>query len=162
MGKGLGRLGGQTFMPIECLTTFFIINGHASLKIRNGTMAVKKNVKQNGDGKVEWQGSYNYYLTTADKAGIKKMGVGPQEILGRWAELLAHGYKVSASIDGEERFYTVTAYNADKSCPNAGYSLSQRHSDLFTAINAVWFVIAEVYGWEVWEDIGQPELAFNW
>jgi hypothetical protein len=154
-------IGGRTSLSVECLATYFIINGYISERIVNA-MSVKKNVKQSSNGKVDWKGSYNYYLTSADKTGIKKLSVKSEDVLARWRELMDRGYKCSATADTLERFYTVTAFANQDHVPNAGYSLSLRHSDFFVAVNAVWFVVAEKYNWEMWEDVGQEELPFSW
>ena len=153
---------GRTSLSVECLTTFFIINACRSEQIRSNAMAVKKNVKKSSNGRVEWKGSYNYYLRSQDKEGIKKLSNKTEDVLGRWQELIDRGYKCSASIEVQERFYTVTAFANQGSSPNAGYSLSIRHADFFVAINAVWFVIAEVYEWEQWDDLGQGALPYEW
>jgi hypothetical protein len=150
-------------MPLECLTTFFMVNGHVSQIIKAGAnMTVKKNVKKAAGGRIEWLGSYNYYLTTADKAGIKKLSIKSDDVLARFQELVDSGYKVSVTLDSEERFYTVTAFASQRTSPNAGYSMSLRHSDSLVAINALWHVVATVMTWERWENLGQDELPFNW
>lgn len=124
-------------------------------------MAVKKDVKKS-NGRIEWLGSYNYYLTTTDKAGIKKLSIHEKDVLLRLAELVDHGYKVSMTQDTLERFYTLTAFANQPGSPNAGYSMSLRHSDFQVAANALWFVVATVMGWERWDNLGQDELPFNW
>ena len=163
MGKGHQPEKSLGIMSIECLTTFFIINGRMSQMIKAGeVMTVKKNVKKGSNGRVEWLGSYNYYLTESDKKGIKEMQIKPGDVLGRLQELVDAGYKVSMTLDTKERFYTVTAFASQVSSPNAGYSMSLRHSDSLVAVNALWHVVATVMGWEQWENLGQDELPFNW
>ena len=127
-------------------------------------MTTRKKVSPstNGNGKVEWLGSYNHYLTTTEKTAIKKLETDDKNVLERMIALVDMGYKVSMAMESQERYYIVTAFANSKGHPNAGYSLSLRHDHLRIACNALWFVISDVYDGSQWANLGQSELGFNW
>jgi len=88
-------------------------------------------------GKVQFRGFVNVYLKPHEKAQIKKDLLTPDAAWVFIEELTGNGYKFSLTRSSDDKFYTATAYCNDFRKANAGYGLSQRHSDHLVAITAL-------------------------
>lgn len=102
-------------------------------------VANKKRAKP-GDkdyGKVTFRGFVNVYLKPHEKAQIKAQLLEAPALIIFLEELCANGYKFSLTRSVDDKFYTATAYCTDFRKANAGYGLSQRHSDSVVAVSAL-------------------------
>lgn len=88
-------------------------------------------------GKVNFRGFVNVYLKPHEKAQIKANLLTPQAASIFLEELTGNGYKFSLSRSSDDKFFTATAYCTDFRKANAGYGLSQRHSDYLVALSAL-------------------------
>lgn len=116
----------------------------------------------NAGSKARWRGSFNYTLTEAEKKAVKKLGDEPKLVWARLHELTDLGYKVSFQEDSRGRYKMATAYAFPAEHDNAGWSMSMFHQDVVVCLNALWFVIVEVFDRGVWPDEKQLDMRFDW
>lgn len=118
--------------------------------------------KESKSNKVEWQGFINVTLNAQEKAHVKGMeldGSAAFEFLQTAAD---HGYKVSTTYTRSADFYTVVLYGNEPDCPNSGWAMSVRHSDIYTAFAALLFVV-EQDGWDTfWGDRFGVASSTDW
>jgi hypothetical protein len=109
-----------------------------------------------------WHGFVNVDLTAADKKAIKAKKLSIEELFAWLAVEVAAGYRFGFGHDADRECYiaTLTAKGLDNI--NAGYSMSQRHSNAETAIKALWYA-HEIKMERNWAGAPkQEQLQFNW
>lgn len=102
-------------------------------------MAVKKSGKAASTDlkEAKWQGFVNVYLTPEEKKQIKQNPLSAEECLYFLGDMAQAGYKASFtwSIAGE--FWSVSLTGKYQGRPNAGITMTLRHSDILIAITAL-------------------------
>ena len=114
-------------------------------------------------GKVKFRGFVNVYLRPEHKASIKENLPTAETVLQFLDTCATSDLKFSLSYSDKGGFYTATVYCTDFKSPNAGLSLSLRHSDISTAIGALIFVLDMVGitgSWE--EEWGEVGSSNDW
>lgn len=114
--------------------------------------------KDNGNEKSKWRGFVEVDLKEEDKKAIKKRKWSAADCMAYLEELAKHNYKVSISLDTNNDAYIVSATGKDE---NAGWTMSQRHGNLWTAINAHAYAHLEVTFGD-WEQAAQLPIDFHW
>jgi len=128
-------------------------------------MATKKQSTKtvpDDDKKVVWKGSFNHWLTDADKAAIRDYNMAYDAVFGYMRELIGLGYKISFNEEKNGRFFIATAYASDPSNVNAGWSLSMFHSDAIIAMVSLHHVIVTVYDKGEWPADKQIDAQYAW
>lgn len=111
--------------------------------------------KNGNDG---WRGFSNVPLNAAQKKAAKALKWGGKECFAYLQMLLDAGYKVTFTADGENHAYAISATGR---VDNVGLTMSQRHADLYVAVEAhsvAHFQVTE----ERWPDPMQPTLDLDW
>lgn len=86
-----------------------------------------------GKPKVEWKGYVNVELNTEDKKGIsevKDMALLVDTVIN---DLVEHGYSFKVRYDAYNKCFAAQFYCEDSSDPNAGWCLSMRGGNWWTA-----------------------------
>jgi hypothetical protein len=117
----------------------------------------------NSNGKTndpDWQGFANIRLESHHRKAIKAFAesLTGDDVWGYILECLDEDYKVSFSPDYENDaiIVTLTGQGANGN-PNAGYAMSQRHSDPGVAVAASLFAHREIAQRGMW-----IEHEYNW
>lgn len=110
--------------------------------------------------KAEWVAFVNIRLESEHKAEIKRMSeeLAPDYVWRRLSDLMDEGYAFSLTPDVDNNAVIATLTGKYDGCPNAGYSMSQRHLSANIAALALVFahdVIAEGGNWIDASNIGQ-------
>lgn len=79
----------------------------------------------------------NWSPSEQHKTAIKAAIEGNEDLFGWLEEMVGDGYKLSAVFDEKNATYIATMTCKNPSSPNFHYSLSVRHRDLWTAIQAL-------------------------
>jgi hypothetical protein len=110
-----------------------------------------------------WQGFVNVDLTAADKKAIKAEKVDLPELFAWLAVEVADGsYRFGLGHDHDRECYVATLTARDPDNPNFGYSMSQRHSNMETALKALWYV-HEIKLERNWAGVPkQNPIRFDW
>jgi len=125
-------------------------------------MSVSK--KSSGAGeKVSWVGFVNIDLTSAHKKQIKDKNMLSFEAAMRAiAGLLDDGYKVGFAWDDYSQCYQVSLTGTRSDIPNAGYTMSSRHTDLMVAISSLMFKHDVLCERGQWSESGYLNGSFDW
>jgi hypothetical protein len=128
-------------------------------------MATKKQTSKTtspNDEKVVWKGSFNHWLTDADKVAIRDYNMLPDAVFGYMREIIGLGYKISFNEEKNGRFFIATAYASDPTNVNAGWSMSMFHSDVLIAMISLHHVIVTVYDKGEWPADKQLDFQYTW
>lgn len=114
--------------------------------------------------KAEWIGFQNIRLEKAHKKEIKKLEkeMTPEKLFWWLAELTEQGYQVSLSSDYEHDCTVAALTGKETDCPNAGYTMTQRHADPKVALLALWYAHVKIADGGKWEEAQEDWNSVEW
>jgi len=103
-----------------------------------------RNAPSNGFGK--WQGWVNVSLPAGAKAQWMAWAQEPDKFFSALSAMLSDGYKITLKWEENNATYSSFATPADASHVDAGWGLSERAGDPYTALNRLVYIHAVVLG----------------
>lgn len=113
-----------------------------------GTVHPRSDSGKTGEGvdKVDFRGYVNLTLNDTDKRLFDEWLSNVEAVAGGINTVIEGGYRLSVSFDKRHDCFTGSLYCQVPGEANAGYSLSIKGGDVFTAIQRVFFVHLVVLG----------------
>lgn len=112
------------------------------MSAKRGSSVKKSDSSTTGRGKpkVEWQGYVNVELNKQDKDEITKIKNPAEYVDTVVTDLVANGYSMKVRYDDYNQCFAASFYCENSADPNAGWCLSMRGNDWFTALFRLCFV----------------------
>lgn len=99
-----------------------------------------------GKQRVKWQGYVNYTPTEQDRAGLSAAIDGGFDAEHESMQIMREGYRLSMGFDEYHGCYSASLYCQNSSSTNAGWNLSVRATDPFTAFTRLVYLHVYVLG----------------
>lgn len=129
--------------------------GTGDQKYEKRSRAVNKRAGGASNGADGWHGWVNVTLTDDAKKQWFKWSQVPENFYGAFDALVRDGYKVTVKYEDDKDAFSAFVTPAARDHSNAGWGLSQRAGDPFTAVHRVVYVHAVVLAGD-WDGYKTP------
>lgn len=115
---------------------------HSKAKKKPSSITPKAQTVQKNDRRpyATWQGYVNYTPTESDKSKIKEVMGNGEHVLELWAKAALDGYTIQQKDDPRNGAFVAELYAGWGDMPNAGYKLTARGSDCWSALQRVLYI----------------------
>lgn len=117
----------------------------APRKAGNAQQKQDSNTTSSGKQKVKFNGYVNYTPTEQDKHELRELLAAGHDLLDELYDEVADNYKLSIMWDSYHQSFAATLYAMDANCVNAGWTLSQRANDPWSAVSRLLYVHLRVF-----------------